>query len=190
MGADGQGAQVFDCSCGTGDSVRCLCRKAAVCAQAELWGTLGSVGGQRVDRVAVEVARWDRNCVSTPRTSPQAIELTMDPRFQLSTRVVCVHIVYTPVTHPMQPKVVGIREFREKLAEFLLHSDRPIAVTRHGTTVGYYIPARATQADAQRSALRQAAAQVDRMLARAGFTEADLEEVVREFDTLRKRKRK
>jgi hypothetical protein len=90
----------------------------------------------------------------------------------------------------MQPKVVGIREFREKLAEYLLHSDRPIAVTRHGTTVGYYIPARATQADAQRSALRQAAVQVDRMLARAGFTEADLEDVVREFDTLRKRKRK
>jgi PHD/YefM family antitoxin component YafN of YafNO toxin-antitoxin module len=37
---------------------------------------------------------------------------------------------------------VGIREFREKLASYVLESDTPVAITRHGDTVGYYIPAR------------------------------------------------
>jgi hypothetical protein len=37
---------------------------------------------------------------------------------------------------------VGIREFREKLANYLLESDVPVAITRHADTVGYYIPAR------------------------------------------------
>ena len=37
---------------------------------------------------------------------------------------------------------VGIREFREKLASYLLDTDVPVAITRHGDTIGYYIPAR------------------------------------------------
>ena len=35
---------------------------------------------------------------------------------------------------------LGIREFREKLASYLLESDVPVAITRHGDTVGHYIP--------------------------------------------------
>src|SRR5882724_9237597 len=36
---------------------------------------------------------------------------------------------------------VGVREFRERIASFL-ESDTPVAVTRHGQTVGIYIPTR------------------------------------------------
>lgn len=37
---------------------------------------------------------------------------------------------------------VGMREFRDNLATYLLESDSPVAITRHGDTVGYFIPAR------------------------------------------------
>jgi len=39
----------------------------------------------------------------------------------------------------METAKVGIREFRAGLAEFIA-SDTPVAVTRHGQTVGYFIP--------------------------------------------------
>ena len=51
----------------------------------------------------------------------------------------------------MEPLKVGIREFREKLANFLLQSDKPLAITRHGDTVGYYLPARRRRSDAERA---------------------------------------
>ena len=55
---------------------------------------------------------------------------------------------------------VGIRKFRENLASFLLGSDAPIVVTRHGDTVGYYIPARRSRSETERSALKEAAARL------------------------------
>jgi hypothetical protein len=36
-------------------------------------------------------------------------------------------------------KKVGVREFRENIAAFL-ESDAPVAVTRHGATLGIYVP--------------------------------------------------
>jgi antitoxin (DNA-binding transcriptional repressor) of toxin-antitoxin stability system len=45
---------------------------------------------------------------------------------------------------------VGIREFREKLASYLLETDETVAITRHGDTVGYYIPARRKRNDLER----------------------------------------
>ena len=48
---------------------------------------------------------------------------------------------------------VGIREFRENLANYLLQSDKPVAITRHGDTVGYYLPARRKRSDAERAQL-------------------------------------
>jgi hypothetical protein len=53
---------------------------------------------------------------------------------------------------------VGIREFREKLAAYLLEGDAPVAITRHGDTVGYFIPARRKRSVTERAALKQAAA--------------------------------
>jgi antitoxin (DNA-binding transcriptional repressor) of toxin-antitoxin stability system len=90
----------------------------------------------------------------------------------------------------MEPVSVGIREFRTRLAEYLLKSDKPVAVTRHGQTVGYFIPARAARADLDRAALKEAAAKMDGMLKRAGFSEAQLDEVTRDFRAWRKTSRK
>jgi len=85
---------------------------------------------------------------------------------------------------------VGIREFRARLAEYLLESDQPIAVTWHGSTIGYFIPARAARADLDRAALKEAAAKMDALLQREGFTEQDLDEVTRDFRSWRKKKKK
>jgi len=73
----------------------------------------------------------------------------------------------------MQVQKVGIREFREKLALFL-EASGPVAITRHGETVGYYIPARQGKDSAQLAALRKAAQQLDALLAANGVTEDDL----------------
>ena len=82
---------------------------------------------------------------------------------------------------------VGIREFRENLATYLLESDMPVVVTRHGDTVGYYIPARKTRTDADREALREAAQQLQKMLRAEGLSE---DEIVSDFARWRTRKRK
>ena len=73
---------------------------------------------------------------------------------------------------------VGIREFREKLASYMLESDAPVAITRHGVTVGYYIPARRKRSDTERTALKEAASQLQKMLKAAGVSE---EEIVADF---------
>src|SRR5262249_11399018 len=62
----------------------------------------------------------------------------------------CVRFVYTMLLRlaMAEPLIrVGVREFREDLAEYL-DSSIPVAITRHGQTVGYYIPARG-EADEQ-----------------------------------------
>jgi PHD/YefM family antitoxin component YafN of YafNO toxin-antitoxin module len=86
----------------------------------------------------------------------------------------------------METLKVGIREFRDNLATYLLDSDSPVAITRHGDTVGYYIPARRKRSEAERVALKEAAARLDEMLASKGITE---EELVSEFKRRRMRKR-
>lgn len=52
---------------------------------------------------------------------------------------------------------VGIREFRAGLADYAA-STEPINVTRHGRTVGIFIPA-TTDLDEARAALREAVIQ-------------------------------
>jgi PHD/YefM family antitoxin component YafN of YafNO toxin-antitoxin module len=69
---------------------------------------------------------------------------------------------------------VGMREFREKLASFVLESDRPVAITRHGDTVGYFVPTRRKRSVAEREALKEAAARLDRALAAKGITEEEI----------------
>jgi antitoxin (DNA-binding transcriptional repressor) of toxin-antitoxin stability system len=82
----------------------------------------------------------------------------------------------------MQTQKVGIREFRERLAAFL-ESSAPVAITRHGETVGYYIPARPSRNELDLTALRNAAAQLDALLAASGATE---DELVNEFKEARR----
>lgn len=82
---------------------------------------------------------------------------------------------------------VGIREFREKLARYVLESDKPVAITRHGDTVGYYIPARRKRSEAERTALREAATRLQKMLEAEGISE---EEILGDFKRWRAGRRK
>lgn len=90
----------------------------------------------------------------------------------------------------MEPYVVGIREFRARLADFLLKGDRPVTVTRHGATVGYFIPARAGHPDLDRATLKEAAVQMDAMLKRAKFSEKELGALSKDFRLWRMKKPK
>ena len=82
---------------------------------------------------------------------------------------------------------VGIREFREKLATYLLEAESPVAITRHGDTVGYYIPARRKRTDADRSALKEAAARLQAVLKAEGISD---DEVIADFKKWRRSGRK
>jgi antitoxin (DNA-binding transcriptional repressor) of toxin-antitoxin stability system len=87
----------------------------------------------------------------------------------------------------MEPVRVGIREFREKLATYVLEGDTPVAITRHGDTVGYFIPARRRRTDQERAALKEAAERLDTLLAAKGITE---DELVADFKRWRAGKRR
>ena len=81
----------------------------------------------------------------------------------------------------MEATKVGIREFRSGLAEFIA-SETTVAITRHGQTVGYFIPAHG-QAEADIAALKRASAELDRLL---GAHAVDPEAIAVEFKVARK----
>ena len=87
----------------------------------------------------------------------------------------------------MDHVTVGIREFRENLATYLLESDAPVAITRHGDTIGYFIPARRKRTETERAALKEAAARLDELLVAKGVTE---DELVADFKQWRAGKRR
>jgi prevent-host-death family protein len=68
---------------------------------------------------------------------------------------------------------IGIREFREKLAGYI-ESDQPLAITRHGETVGFYIPAQKRDRMAELQAMRAAAKELDEMISSWRVTEDEL----------------
>jgi len=75
---------------------------------------------------------------------------------------------------------VGIREFRATLAE-VIDADTPVTVTRHGQTVGLFVPLRRPSAeDLQR--LQSAAANFRKAMP---LSEDGVEEMVADFDALR-----
>jgi len=90
----------------------------------------------------------------------------------------------------MESLVVGIREFRARLADFLLKGHRPVTVTRHGATIGYFIPVRAARRDLDRATLKEAAIQMDAMLKNAHFTADEIGDISKEFRLWRKSSRK
>jgi hypothetical protein len=77
---------------------------------------------------------------------------------------------------------IGIREFREKLAGYL-ESDQPLAITRHGETLGFYIPAQKRSRAAELQAMRAAAKDLDEMIASWGAKE---EELMEEYGKIRR----
>jgi PHD/YefM family antitoxin component YafN of YafNO toxin-antitoxin module len=66
-------------------------------------------------------------------------------------------------------------------------SDVPVAITRHGDTVGYYIPARRKHTEADRAALKEAASRLQAVLAAEGISE---DEILKDFKQWRGSKRK
>jgi hypothetical protein len=83
----------------------------------------------------------------------------------------------------METTKVGIREFRAGMAEFIA-SSTPVAVTRHGQTIGYFIPTHG-QAEADVASLKKASKTLDRLLA---AKRVDVDDVVSEFKSARKGK--
>ena len=81
----------------------------------------------------------------------------------------------------METTKVGIREFRSGLADYIA-SENPVAVTRHGQTVGFFIPTQG-HAEADVAALKKASAELDRLLAAKSV---DIETVAAEFKAARK----
>jgi antitoxin (DNA-binding transcriptional repressor) of toxin-antitoxin stability system len=80
----------------------------------------------------------------------------------------------------MEAIKVGIREFRTDLAEYIA-SSTPVAVTRHGHTVGYFIPTHG-QVDADITALKKASKTLDKLLAEHSV---DVDAVVTDFKAAR-----
>jgi hypothetical protein len=75
----------------------------------------------------------------------------------------------------METVKVGMREFRERLAGYL-ESSTPLAIMRHGETLGYYIPAKKRSRKAQLEAMRAAAKDLDETIAAWGASEDELME--------------
>jgi antitoxin (DNA-binding transcriptional repressor) of toxin-antitoxin stability system len=74
----------------------------------------------------------------------------------------------------MEATKVGIREFRDKLANYLLESESPLAITRHGDTVGYFIPTRRKRTDADKASLKEASMRWKEVLDAEGISEDDV----------------
>lgn len=82
----------------------------------------------------------------------------------------------------MKATKVGIREFRADLAEYIAACS-PVAVTRHGQTVGYFIPVHG-QAEAHLVALKKAGQSLDKLLSAHGVY---VEDIVADFKKARKK---
>ena len=82
----------------------------------------------------------------------------------------------------MEATRVGIREFRADLAEYIT-ANQPVAVTRHGQTVGYFIPVHG-QTEADLMALKKASQSLDELLSAHGV---DVDELVADFKSVRRK---
>jgi antitoxin (DNA-binding transcriptional repressor) of toxin-antitoxin stability system len=82
----------------------------------------------------------------------------------------------------MQTERVGIREFRENLSGYL-ESTSPVAITRHGQTIGFFVPSQRPPDEADLEALRRAGERLQGLIASSGTSE---DELVNEFKQLRK----
>lgn len=87
----------------------------------------------------------------------------------------------------METLKVGMREFRDKFATYVLESETPVAITRHGDTVGYFIPARRRRTDADKDALREAATRWQQTLEAEGISE---DEAVADFKRWRAKQKR
>ena len=80
---------------------------------------------------------------------------------------------------------VGIREFRAGLADYV-DADEPVAVTRHGQTVGYFIPVKRDRA-ADVATLKAAGEKLDALLQ---LEESEVDAAVEDFKRMRREAKK
>src|SRR5579885_1504376 len=80
---------------------------------------------------------------------------------------------------------IAIREFRENLATYL-ESKTPVAITRHGTTIGVYVPTQPKPTQADLEAFRMAGEKMQDLIAATGTSE---DELVTDFNRLRRERR-
>jgi antitoxin (DNA-binding transcriptional repressor) of toxin-antitoxin stability system len=73
----------------------------------------------------------------------------------------------------METEKIGIREFRQNLSGYL-ERGRTLAITRHGETLGFFIPANKRNRKAELEAMRAAAKELDAMIAGWGASEDEL----------------
>lgn len=85
----------------------------------------------------------------------------------------------------MNSTKAGIRAFRENLSSYL-ESKTPVAITRHGATIGIYVPTKPKPSQADLEALRVAGEKMQELIAAAGTRE---EELVADFKKLRRQHR-
>jgi len=85
----------------------------------------------------------------------------------------------------METTKVGVREFRENLADYL-ESRTPVAITRHGSTIGIYVPTRPKPSQADLDALRVAGEKMQELIAAAGTSE---DEIIAGFRKARRERR-
>ena len=89
----------------------------------------------------------------------------------------------------MEMVKVGVREFRENLAGHL-ESGTPLAIMRHGETLGYYIPAQKRSRKAELEAMRAAAKDLDEMIASWGATEDELMDEYKQIQRFSREKKR
>ena len=82
----------------------------------------------------------------------------------------------------METAKVGVREFREHLGSYL-ESPKPVAITKHGRTLGFYIPVHRAPELEEREALREAGRRLDAWMAEKKVSE---DELVADFEQSRK----
>jgi len=85
----------------------------------------------------------------------------------------------------MQTEKIGMQGLRENLADYL-GSGRPLAITRHGETLGFFIPAQKRSRKAEIEAMRAAAKELDAMIATWGASE---DELMQEYKKIRRTSR-
>jgi antitoxin (DNA-binding transcriptional repressor) of toxin-antitoxin stability system len=94
-------------------------------------------------------------------------------------------MVYANENAAMHTTKIGVRQFRENLADYL-ESKTPVAITRHGSTIGIYVPTKPKPDRADLEALRLASQKMQELIAAAGTTE---DEIVAGFKKARREQR-
>jgi hypothetical protein len=84
-------------------------------------------------------------------------------------------------------EAVGIREFREKLSAYL-ESRTPIAITRHGEIIGFFLPSPRKRTEREWAEFDRAAARLDQIIAETGLSEEEIVEDFKKWRASQKRK--